>query len=163
PVWEAIESHRAFPRQSGGLEERRRERLKQEVIALVAESAREDARRAVEGDTPVGRLLRDNRNGRLNPYSLAADVRAMRPARGAGETSRRYKFAPSQGQSGLSVALDMPTLMGYDSDDPLSRGEVGHCGVAIDSLEDMETLFGAIRLDTITTSMTINSPAAILY
>jgi len=83
PVWEAIESHRAFLRQSGGLEERRRERLKQEVIALVAESAREDARRAVEGDTPVGRLLRDNRNGRLNPYSLAADVRAMRPAHGA--------------------------------------------------------------------------------
>src|SRR5436853_6462498 len=81
----------------------------------------------------------------------------------AEETNRRYKFLLSQGQAGLSVAFDMPTLMGYDSDDPLSEGEVGHCGVAIDSLEDMETLFSGIRLDQITTSMTINSPAAILY
>ena len=81
----------------------------------------------------------------------------------AEETNRRYKFLLSQGQAGLSVAFDMPTLMGYDSDDPLSRGEVGHCGVAIDSLEDMETLFSGIELDQITTSMTINSPAAILY
>ncbi|HEX3628921.1 MAG TPA: methylmalonyl-CoA mutase family protein [Candidatus Dormibacteraeota bacterium] len=81
----------------------------------------------------------------------------------AQETNRRYKFLLSQGQAGLSVAFDMPTLMGYDSDDPLSRGEVGHCGVAIDSLEDMEALFSGIELDRITTSMTINSPAAILY
>ena len=81
----------------------------------------------------------------------------------AEETNRRYKFLLSQGQAGLSVAFDMPTLMGYDSDDPLSRGEVGHCGVAIDSLEDMETLFSGIELDRITTSMTINSPAAIVY
>src|SRR2546430_2068838 len=81
----------------------------------------------------------------------------------AEETNRRYKFLLSHGQAGLSVAFDMPTLMGYDSDDPLSEGEVGHCGVAIDSLEDMETLFSGIRLDQITTSMTINSPAAILY
>jgi methylmalonyl-CoA mutase N-terminal domain/subunit len=81
----------------------------------------------------------------------------------AQETNRRYKFLLAQGQAGLSVAFDMPTLMGYDSDDPLGEGEVGHCGVAIDSLEDMETLFEDIRLDQITTSMTINSPAAILY
>jgi len=81
----------------------------------------------------------------------------------AQETNRRYKFLLAQGQAGLSVAFDMPTLMGYDSDDPLGEGEVGHCGVAIDSLEDMETLFEGIRLDQITTSMTINSPAAILY
>ena len=81
----------------------------------------------------------------------------------AEETNRRYKFLLAQGQAGLSVAFDMPTLMGYDSDDPISRGEVGHCGVAIDSLEDMESLLSGIRLDTITTSMTINSPAAILY
>jgi methylmalonyl-CoA mutase, N-terminal domain len=81
----------------------------------------------------------------------------------AEETNRRYKFLLKQGQAGLSVAFDMPTLMGYDSDDPLSQGEVGHCGVAIDSLEDMETLFRDIQLDQITTSMTINSPAAILY
>jgi LAO/AO transport system kinase len=82
PVWEAIEKHGAFLRDSGGLEERRRERLKHEVIALVAEQARDDARRAVEGDTPVGRRLRDSRNGRLNPYALAADVMAMRPRPG---------------------------------------------------------------------------------
>jgi methylmalonyl-CoA mutase N-terminal domain/subunit len=81
----------------------------------------------------------------------------------AQETNQRYKFLLAQGQKGLSVAFDMPTLMGYDSDDPLGEGEVGHCGVAIDSLEDMETLFNDIRLDQITTSMTINSPAAILY
>jgi methylmalonyl-CoA mutase N-terminal domain/subunit len=81
----------------------------------------------------------------------------------AQETNRRYKFLLAQGQAGLSVAFDMPTLMGYDSDDALAAGEVGHCGVAIDSLEDMETLFDGIRLDQITTSMTINSPAAILY
>ena len=81
----------------------------------------------------------------------------------AQETNNRYKFLLSQGQAGLSVAFDMPTLMGYDSDDPLSRGEVGHCGVAIDSLADMETLFSGIALDEITTSMTINSPAAILF
>jgi len=81
----------------------------------------------------------------------------------AEETNRRYKFLLAQGQKGLSVAFDMPTLMGYDSDDPLGEGEVGHCGVAIDSLDDMETLFDGIRLDQITTSMTINSPAAILY
>jgi methylmalonyl-CoA mutase, N-terminal domain len=81
----------------------------------------------------------------------------------AEETNRRYKFLLKQGQAGLSVAFDMPTLMGYDSDDQLSEGEVGHCGVAIDSLEDMEMLFRDIQLDQITTSMTINSPAAILY
>ena len=81
----------------------------------------------------------------------------------AEETNERYRFLLSQGQAGLSVAFDMPTLMGYDSDDALSRGEVGHCGVAIDSLADMETLLKGIDLDRITTSMTINSPAAILY
>jgi len=81
----------------------------------------------------------------------------------AEETNKRYKFLLSQGQAGLSVAFDMPTLMGYDSDDPLGQGEVGHCGVAIDSLQDMETLFDGIRLGDITTSMTINSPAAILF
>jgi len=80
----------------------------------------------------------------------------------AEETNRRYKYLLANGQTGLSVAFDMPTLMGQDSDAPTSRGEVGHCGVAIDSLADMETLFAGIPLDEITTSMTINSPAAIL-
>jgi methylmalonyl-CoA mutase N-terminal domain/subunit len=80
----------------------------------------------------------------------------------AEETNRRYKYLLANGQTGLSVAFDMPTLMGQDSDAPTSRGEVGHCGVAVDSLADMETLFAGIPLGEITTSMTINSPAAIL-
>jgi methylmalonyl-CoA mutase N-terminal domain/subunit len=80
----------------------------------------------------------------------------------AEETNRRYKYLLANGQTGLSVAFDMPTLMGQDSDAPTSRGEIGHCGVAIDSLADMETLFAGIPLSDITTSMTINSPAAIL-
>ncbi len=80
----------------------------------------------------------------------------------AAETNARYKYLLEEGQTGLSVAFDMPTLMGYDSDDPVADGEVGRCGVAVDSLEDMETLFGGIDLGKITTSMTINSPAAIL-
>src|SRR3982075_2488309 len=80
----------------------------------------------------------------------------------AEETNRRYKYLLANGQTGLSVAFDMPTLMGQDSDAPTSLGEIGHCGVAIDSLADMETLFDGIPLGDITTSMTINSPAAIL-
>jgi methylmalonyl-CoA mutase, N-terminal domain len=81
----------------------------------------------------------------------------------AEETNRRYLFLLSKGQTGLSVAFDMPTLMGRDSDDPYSAGEVGRCGVAIDSLADMETLFDAIDLEAITTSMTISGPAPMLF
>jgi len=80
----------------------------------------------------------------------------------AEQTNRRYKYLLANGQTGLSVAFDMPTLMGQDSDAPTSRGEMGHCGVAIDSLADMETLFAGIPLGEVSTSMTINSPAAIL-
>ena len=79
----------------------------------------------------------------------------------AKQTNERYHFLLSQGQMGLSVAFDMPTLMGYDSDAPQALGEVGKCGVAIDSLRDMQTLFDGIDLGAITTSMTINGPAAI--
>ena len=79
------------------------------------------------------------------------------------ETNRRYKYLLEGGASGLSVAFDLPTLMGCDSDDPKSEGEVGKCGVAIDSLEDMETLFQGIPLASTTVSMTINSPAAVLW
>ena len=79
----------------------------------------------------------------------------------AEQTNERYHFLLEQGQMGLSVAFDMPTLMGYDSDAPQARGEVGKCGVAIDSLKDMETLFRGIDMGSITTSMTINGPAAI--
>jgi methylmalonyl-CoA mutase N-terminal domain/subunit len=80
----------------------------------------------------------------------------------AEDTNQRYKYLLSQGQTGLSVAFHYPTLMGYDSDSPRSRGEVGQCGVAIDTLKDMEILFDGIPLDQVTTSMTINPPAAIL-
>ena len=80
----------------------------------------------------------------------------------AEDTNQRYKYLLSQGQTGLSVAFHYPTLMGYDSDSPRSRGEVGQCGVAIDTLKDMELLFDGIPLDQVTTSMTINPPAAIL-
>lgn len=79
------------------------------------------------------------------------------------DTNERFKYLLAHGQNGLSVAFDLPTLMGYDSDHELSRGEVGICGVAISSLMDMETLFDGIPLDKVSTSMTINSPAAMVY
>jgi methylmalonyl-CoA mutase N-terminal domain/subunit len=79
------------------------------------------------------------------------------------ETNQRYKYLLANGGSGLSVAFDLPTLMGCDSDDPQSEGEVGKCGVAIDSLQDMETLFSGIDLEQTTVSMTINSPASVIW
>jgi len=79
------------------------------------------------------------------------------------ETNQRYKYLLQHGGGGLSVAFDLPTLMGYDSDHPASEGEVGKCGVAIDSLEDMEILFSGIDLEKTTVSMTINSPASVLW
>jgi methylmalonyl-CoA mutase N-terminal domain/subunit len=79
------------------------------------------------------------------------------------ETNQRYKYLLEHGGGGLSVAFDLPTLMGYDSDHPASEGEVGKCGVAIDSLEDMEILFRGIDLEKTTVSMTINSPASVLW
>ncbi len=81
----------------------------------------------------------------------------------AADTNARFRYLLSQGQSGLSVAFDLPTLMGYDSDHALAHGEVGKCGVAVSSLADMEVLFDHIPLAGVTTSMTINSPAAILW
>jgi len=80
----------------------------------------------------------------------------------AEESNQRYKFLMSQGQTGLSIAFDLPTQIGYDSDDPHSEGEVGKVGVAIDTLKDMEILFDGIPLDKVSTSMTINAPAAVL-
>ncbi|MCS6817897.1 MAG: methylmalonyl-CoA mutase family protein [Blastocatellia bacterium] len=79
------------------------------------------------------------------------------------DTNKRFKYLLEQGQTGLSVAFDLPTLMGLDSDHPLSEGEVGKCGVAISSLEDMEVLFEGIPLEEVTTSMTINAPAAVIF
>jgi methylmalonyl-CoA mutase N-terminal domain/subunit len=80
----------------------------------------------------------------------------------AEESNRRYKYLLEQGQTGLSVAFDLPTQIGYDSDHPMARGEVGKVGVAIDSLKDIEALFDGIPLDQVSTSMTVNAPAAIL-
>jgi methylmalonyl-CoA mutase N-terminal domain/subunit len=80
----------------------------------------------------------------------------------ARDSNERYHFLLDRGQTGLSVAFDMPTIMGYDSDHIRSHGEVGKCGVAIDSLEDMEILFDKIPLDKVSTSMTINAPASML-
>jgi len=81
----------------------------------------------------------------------------------AADTNKRFKYLLQKGQTGLSTAFDFPTLMGYDSDHPRSEGEVGKCGVAISSAADMETLFDGIPLDQVSTSMTINGPAAILF
>ncbi|MBN1848943.1 MAG: methylmalonyl-CoA mutase family protein [Deltaproteobacteria bacterium] len=80
----------------------------------------------------------------------------------AAESNKRYRYLLDQGTTGLSIAFDLPTQIGYDSDDPMSMGEVGKVGVTIDSLADMETLFHEIPLDKVSTSMTINSPAAVL-
>jgi methylmalonyl-CoA mutase N-terminal domain/subunit len=102
------------------------------------------------------------------PYGTMYRTRlwTMRQFAGFGtaeETNARYHFLLGRGQTGLSVAFDFPTLMGYDSDHPRSLGEVGKCGVAISSLDDMETLFAGIPLDQVSVSMTINGPAIILF
>jgi len=100
----------------------------------------------------------------IHPNMYRDRLWTMRQFAGFGnakQTNERYHFLLSQGQHGLSVAFDMPTLMGYDSDAPQARGEVGKCGVAIDSLADMEQLFDGIDMGDITTSMTINGPACI--
>ncbi len=101
----------------------------------------------------------------IHPTMYRGKLWTMRQFAGFGtarETNERFRFLLAQGQTGLSTAFDLPTLMGLDSDDPMSLGEVGHCGVAIDALDDMETLFAGIPLDEVTTSMTISSPAIIM-
>src|ERR1700730_7789938 len=102
----------------------------------------------------------------IHPSMYRGRLWTMRQFAGFGsaeDTNRRFRYLLGQGQSGLSVAFDLPTLMGHDSDHALARGEIGRCGVAISSLADMETLFGGIPLASVTTSMTINSPAAVLW
>ncbi len=102
----------------------------------------------------------------IHPTMYRGRLWTMRQFSGFGtaeDTNQRYKFLLDRGQTGLSVAFDFPTLMGYDSDSPESEGEVGKCGVAISSLEDMETLFDGIPMDQVSTSMTINGPAAMLF
>jgi len=101
----------------------------------------------------------------VQPSMYRGRLWTMRQFSGFGtaeDTNRRYKYLLAQGQTGLSVAFHMPTLMGRDSDSEYARGEVGRCGVAVDTLRDMEILFEGIPLDQVTTSMTINAPAAIL-
>jgi methylmalonyl-CoA mutase, N-terminal domain len=102
----------------------------------------------------------------IHPTMYRGRLWTMRQFAGFGtaeDTNERYKFLLERGQTGLSVAFDFPTLMGYDADHPRSEGEVGKCGVAISSLADMETLFDGIPLDRVSTSMTINGPAAMLF
>jgi len=102
----------------------------------------------------------------IHPTMYRSRLWTMRQFAGFGsaeDTNQRFRYLLSQGQTGLSVAFDLPTLMGYDSDHALSEGEVGKCGVAISSLADMEVLFDQIPLGGVTTSMTINSPAAVVW
>src|SRR5712671_3756380 len=101
----------------------------------------------------------------IQPTMYRSRLWTMRQYAGFGsaaETNRRFKYLLENGQTGLSIAFDLPTQMGMDSDHPLALGEVGKVGVAIDSLEDMESLMEGIPLDRVSTSMTINSTAAIL-
>lgn len=101
----------------------------------------------------------------VQPTMYRGRLWTMRQYAGFGtaeETNRRFKYLLAQGQTGLSVAFDLPTQIGYDSDHPLARGEVGKVGVVIDSLQDIELLFDGIPLDKVSTSMTINSPAAVI-
>ena len=102
----------------------------------------------------------------IHPSMYRSRLWTMRQFAGFGsaqDTNERFRYLLSQGQAGLSVAFDLPTLMGYDSDHSLAEGEVGKCGVAISSLADMEALFDQIPLGNVSTSMTINSPAAVIW
>lgn len=102
----------------------------------------------------------------IHPTMYRGKLWTMRQFAGYGtafDTNKRFKYLLEQGQTGLSVAFDLPTLMGLDSDHPLAEGEVGKCGVAVSSLEDMEVLFDGIPLEQVTTSMTINAPAAVIF
>src|SRR3989440_7565044 len=101
----------------------------------------------------------------IHPTGYRGKLWTMRQFAGFGtpeETNARFKYLTAQGQTGLSVAYDVPTLMGYDADSPLSEGEVGKCGVAVSSLADMEVLFDGIPLEEVTVSQTINAPASVL-
>ncbi|HVG38233.1 MAG TPA: methylmalonyl-CoA mutase family protein, partial [Pyrinomonadaceae bacterium] len=101
----------------------------------------------------------------IHPTGYRGKLWTMRQFAGFGtpeETNARFKYLMKQGQTGLSVAYDLPALMGYDADSPLSEGEVGKCGVAVSSLADMEVLFDGIPLEEVTVSQTINAPASVL-
>lgn len=102
----------------------------------------------------------------IHPTMYRGRLWTMRQFAGFGtaeETNKRFKYLLQHGETGLSTAFDMPTLMGYDSDHPMSQGEIGRCGVAIDTINDMDILFDGIPLDEVTVSMTINAPAAVIF
>src|SRR5208282_3112479 len=102
----------------------------------------------------------------IHPTMYRGKIWTMRQFSGFGspkDTNQRLHYLLKQGQTGLSIAFDLPTLMGYDSDHPLAEGEVGRCGVSVSSLADMEILLAGLPLPEVTTSMTINSPAAIIW
>ena len=102
----------------------------------------------------------------IHPNLYRGKLWTMRQFAGFGspkETNERFKFLLDNGQTGLSVAFDMPTLMGYDPNNDFSLGEVGHCGVSISNLKDMEILFDGIDLSKVSVSMTINGPAIIIF
>ena len=118
------------------------------------------------GNAEIGRPGEPPYTRGIHPRMYAERLWTMRQFAGYGtpeETNQRFRFLLEQGQTGLSVAFDLPTLMGYDSDHAMAEGEVGKCGVAISSLADMEELFAEIPLGQVTTSMTITSSAAILW
>lgn len=120
---------------------------------------------AVAADAEIGRPGEFPYTRGIQPTMYRGRLWTMRQYAGMGdaeESNRRYKFLLANGTAGLSVAFDLPTQIGYDSDHPMALGEVGRVGVAIDSIEDMQRLFEGIRLDTISTSMTINATASIL-
>src|SRR5829696_1916653 len=168
-------------------QERELERLRAEVAAWRAAAAAEPVRDDAEFTSISGRTVEPVYTALDLPAAEATGIGlpgefpytrgihrtmyrgrlwTMRQFAGFGtaeDTNERYKFLLERGQTGLSVAFDFPTLMGYDSDHPRSEGEVGKCGVAISSLADMETLFDGIPLDQVSTSMTINGPAAMLF
>src|SRR5947208_12802685 len=128
----------------------------------------DSARKPVYGPEDLGRFDVARQRGQrgqfpftrgIHPTMYRGRLWTMRQFAGFGaaeDTNERYKFLLDHGQTGLSVAFDFPTLMGYDSDHPRAEGEVGKCGVAISSLADMEMLFDGIPLDQVSTSMTIN-------
>lgn len=163
--------------------EAERKRWEEETLKPVLErfTEREDAFKTLSG-IPIPRLLTpqdidQDYSGKLGfpgeypftrgvqPTMYRGRLWTMRQYAGyatAQESNRRYRYLLEQGQTGLSIAFDLPTQIGYDADDPIARGEVGKVGVSISSLDDMATLFREIPLDKVSTSMTINAPASIL-
>lgn len=162
------------------LTEDRKQRWEEKTQQLLAKSPERKERFTTHSDLEVERLYETSVPGDdeklgfpgeypytrgIHPTMYRSRLWTMRQYAGFGsatETNKRFRYLLEQGQTGLSVAFDLPTQIGYDSDDPMSMGEVGKVGVAIDSLEDMERLLNGIPLDKVSTSMTINASASVL-